>query len=156
MLLDHADRSIVNNRTAGILTMEGHLMKTLFGVVLGLLLGIALVIGARNLQGTDGPLLSVDVSEAATPESLGSMAEELLAQAKQYDEEAQRHEAEARRYEERAAAITPLMDTKGFRRDALNIAGDSHKTIAAELRYRAMVQRLEAERLQDKQKESSK
>ncbi|MDP3597923.1 MAG: hypothetical protein Q8S75_13090 [Nitrospirota bacterium] len=84
------------------------------------------------------------------------MAEELLAQAKQYDDEAQRHEAEARRYEERAAATTPLLDTKGFRREAWNIAGDSHKTIAAELRYRALVQRLEAERLQEKQKESGK
>jgi len=131
-------------------------MKTLFGAVVGLLLGMALVIGAQHVLRTDGPLLSVDVSEAATPDSLGSMAEELLAQAKQYDEEAQRHEAEARRYEERAAAITPLMDTKGLRREGWKIAGDSHKTIAAELRYRAMVQRLEAERLQDKQKESGK
>lgn len=131
-------------------------MKASFGVVMGLLLGMALVIGAQYALQTDGPLLSVDVSEAATPDSLGGMSEELLAQAKQYDEEAQRHEAEARRYEERAAAITPLMDPKGFRREGWKIAGDSHKTIAAELRYRAMVQRLEAERLQEKQKESAK
>ncbi|MEY4706149.1 MAG: hypothetical protein RL042_2354 [Nitrospirota bacterium] len=131
-------------------------MKTSFGVVVGLLLGMALVIGAQYALRTDGPLLSVGVSEAATSDSLGGLAEELLVQAKQYDEEAKRHEAEARRYEERAAAITPLMDVKGFQREGWRIAGDSHKTIAAELRYRAMVQRLEAERLQDKQKESSK
>lgn len=54
-------------------------MKTLFGVVVGLLLAMALVIGAQHVLQTDGPLLSVDVSEAATPDSLGSMAEELLA-----------------------------------------------------------------------------
>jgi len=131
-------------------------MKASFGVVVGLLLGVALVIGAQYALQSDRPLLSVDVSEAATSDSLGEMAEELLTQAKQYDEEAQRHEAEARRYEERAGAITPLMDTKGFRREGWRIAGDSHKTIAAELRYRAMVQRLEAERLQEKQTESAK
>ncbi len=117
---------------------------------------MALVIGVQHLLQTEGPLLSVDVSAAAPSDSLGNMAEELLAQAKQYEEEAQRQDAEARRYEERAAGITPLTDTKGFRREGLKIAADSHTTIAIELRYRAMVQRLEAERLQQKQKESAK
>ncbi|MDP3597922.1 MAG: hypothetical protein Q8S75_13085 [Nitrospirota bacterium] len=46
-------------------------MKALFGVVVGLLLGMALVIGAQHVRGTDVPLLSIDVSEAATSESLG-------------------------------------------------------------------------------------
>lgn len=131
-------------------------MKTLFGVVVGLLLGMALVIGTQHFLQTDGPLPSVDVSEAATSDSLEGMADELLVQAKQYDEEARRHDAQALRYEEQAAGITSLTDTKGFRREGLNIAADSHKTIAIELRYRAMVQRLEAERLQQKQKESAK
>jgi hypothetical protein len=36
-----------------------------------------------------------------------------------YQQEAQRLDAEARKYAEEAAAITPLEDTKGFRRNAL-------------------------------------
>jgi len=128
-------------------------MKTVYGVVAGLLLGIALVIGAQHVRQTDGPLLTVDVSEAATSVSQEGTAEDLLAQAKQYDDEAQRHDVEAQRYERVLAGIIPPTDPKGFRRDALKIAADSHKTLAMELRYRAMVQRLEAELLQKKQKE---
>lgn len=81
-------------------------------------------------------------------------AQEHFDVAKQYDQEAEHHEAEAQRYEQKAAAITPLMDTKGYRRDGMNVAADSHRTMASELRFRAKVHRIEAELLTEKGKQT--
>ena len=83
-------------------------------------------------------------------------AQEHLDAAKQYDQEAERHEAEAQRYEQKASAITSLMDTKGYRRDGMNMAADSRRTMANELRFRAKVHRIEAELLIEKGKQIAK
>ena len=77
-------------------------------------------------------------------------AQEHLDVAKQYDKDAENHEAQAKHYEQKAAAITPLMDTKGFRREGMKMAADSHSTMATEFRFRANVHRLEAELLLEK------
>ncbi len=83
-------------------------------------------------------------------------AQEMLDAAKQYEAEAERHEAEARRYEQKSAAITPLMDPKGFRRDALKIAADSHRAMANELRFHAKTYRVEAELMVERAKGAEK
>ncbi len=76
--------------------------------------------------------------------------QEHLDLATQYDKDAQHHEAEAKRYEEKASAITQLMDTKGFRRDGMKMAAESHSSMASEFRFRARVHRMEAELLTEK------
>lgn len=48
-------------------------------------------------------------------------AQEHVDAAKEHDREAEHHEAGAQRYEQKASAITPLLDPKGYRRD-----GDEH------------------------------
>lgn len=78
--------------------------------------------------------------------------QEMFDKAKQYEQDADRHEAESQRYDQKADAITPLMDTKGFRRDALKIAADSHRTMAGELRFHAKTLRIEAELMMEKGK----
>ncbi len=118
---------------------------------------IGWVLGSAWLTG--GPLppnrgLYSHISQALAVEMVRTdeVTEELAYLAKKYDEEAAQHDAEAKRYEERAKAIDPLTDSKGYRREGLQIAGESHRTIATELRYRAMIHRLEAERLREKQR----
>lgn len=75
---------------------------------------------------------------------------EHLALAEEYEKDAVHHEAEAKRYEQKASAITPLMDTKGFRRDGLRMAAESHSSMASEARFRARVHRLESQLLMEK------
>jgi galactokinase len=93
---------------------------------------------------------------SALPEALASgdvmkeAVQEHLDVAKQHDKNAEHHEEEAKRYEQKAAAITPLMDTKGFRRDGMKMAAESHSSMASEFRFRAKVHRLEAELLMEK------
>lgn len=100
---------------------------------------------------------SVGLHEAmAGGDVMKEAAQEHLDAAKQYDQEAEHHEAEAQRYEQKASAITPLMDTKGYRRDGMNMAADSHRTMANELRFRAKVHRIEAELLMEKGKQTAK
>ncbi|MBA5871610.1 MAG: hypothetical protein GDA68_16685 [Nitrospira sp. CR2.1] len=124
--------------------------------------GMRMVFGLAGilLFGTIGlPALwqQADVSPAGGPsEVLASGDEEKeaiqehLDLATQYDKDAQHHEAEAKRYEAKASAITQLMDTKGFRRDGMKMAAESHSSMASELRFRARVHRMEAELLREK------
>ena len=83
-------------------------------------------------------------------------AQEMLEVAKQYEQEAERHETEAQRYEQKAAAITQLMDTKGYRRDALKIAADSRRAMASEFRFHAKAHRIEAELMMERGKQTAK
>lgn len=82
-------------------------------------------------------------------------AQEMLDAAKKLEQEAERHEAEVQRYEQKAAAITPLVDPKGFRRDAMKIAADSHRTMANELRFHAKTHRIEADLIMERAKQAA-
>jgi len=98
-----------------------------------------------DVSRTNGPseaLAGGDVEKEAVQEHLDLAA--------QYDKDAQHHEAEAKRYEEKASAITQLMDTKGFRRDGMKMAAESHSSMASEFRFRARVHRMEADLLREK------
>ena len=127
-------------------------MHTRMRMILGLVGVLALVaIGLPALwhqpdvSGSSGPpeaLASGDVMKDAVQEHLDV--------AKQYDKDAEHHEVEAQRYEQKASAITPLMDTKGFRREGMKMAAESHSSMATEFRFRAKVHRLEAELLMEK------
>lgn len=100
---------------------------------------------------------SSGLSEAfASGDVMKEAAQEHLDVAKQYDKDAEHHEAEAKRYEQKVAAITPLMDTKGFRREGMKMAAESHSSMASEFRFRAKVHRLEAELLLEKGMHASK
>ena len=123
-------------------------MRMILGFV-GILVLIAIGLPALrhqpDLSGSSGlpeALASEDVMKEAVQEHLDV--------AKQYDKDAEHHEAEAKRYEQKASAITPLMDTKGFRREGMRMAAESHSTMATEFRFRAKVHRLEAELLMEK------
>lgn len=89
-------------------------------------------------------------------DEIKAAVEEHLDLAKQYDKDAAHHEGEATRYEKKAAAITPLMDTKGFRRNGMKMAEEAHSSMAHELRFRAKVHRLQAELLMEKSNQLAK
>lgn len=124
-------------------------MKVRMRMIAGLLGALALVaIGLPSLWNQPGLSGSSGPHEAlAGGDVMKEAAEEHLDVAKQYDKDAEQHEAQAKLYEQKAAAMTQLMDTKGFRRDGLRMAAESHSTMATESRYRAKVHRLEAELL---------
>lgn len=86
----------------------------------------------------------------ASGDAMKEAAQELLEAAKQYDQEAERHETQAQRYDQKIGAITPHMDTKGFRRDGMKVSADSHRAMASELRFHAKAHRIEAELLMEK------
>jgi hypothetical protein len=127
-------------------------MKTRMRIILGLIGTLALVaIGLPSLWHQPGLSGSSGPHEALAGEDvMKEAAQEHVDVANQYEKDAEHHEAQARRYEEKAAAITDLMDTKGFRRNGLRMAADSQSTMATESRYRAKVHRLEAELLLEK------
>ena len=127
-------------------------MKARMRMIVGLVGALALVaIGLPSLwHQSDMPGSSGPHEALAGGDVMKEAAQEHLDVAKQYDKDAEQHEAQAQRYEQKAAAITELMDTKGFRRDGLRMAAESHSTMATESRYRAKVHRLEAELLLEK------
>ncbi|WHZ13833.1 MAG: hypothetical protein OJF52_000667 [Nitrospira sp.] len=129
-------------------------MRTIIGLI-GLVALVAVGLPAlwnhpdlSGLGGSHEAMAGGDVMKEAAQEHVDA--------AKEYDREAEHHEAEAQRYEQKASAITPLMDPKGYRRDGMNMAADSHRTMANELRFRAKVHRIEAELLMEKGKQTAK
>lgn len=91
---------------------------------------------------------SGQVSEGSTAEpSHEANARDLEAEAEAYDAEADKIQAQVMKYKREAAAITPLMDTKGFRRSALLMAAASQARAVAELRQLAAHHRAEAKRM---------
>lgn len=66
-------------------------------------------------------------------QSSDSTADDHLAAARLYHQYAQQLEAEAARYAREAASITPLEDTKGFRRNALKTAAQEREKQAHDL-----------------------
>lgn len=96
---------------------------------------IAMVLGATG-WGMMGCSLAADHVLPAPLENLvtsnGSADDHMMA-ATLYQQEAQRLQAEAARYEQEAAAIEPLQDPKGFRRNGLLAASQRNRTQAAEM-----------------------
>jgi hypothetical protein len=82
------------------------------------------------------------------PKDLEASAQELEAEA--YDEKADEIQAPVMKDKREAAAIMPLMDTKGFRRSALLMAAMSQSKVVAEMRQLAAHHRSEAKRLRAK------
>lgn len=118
----------------------------LVGVLTLVAIGLAALWHQSDLSGSSG----IIPEALASGDVLKEAVQEHLDLAKQYEKNAEHHEAEAQRYEQKASALTPLMDTKGFRRDGMRVAADSHSTMATEFRFRAKVHRLEAELLKEK------
>ena len=79
-------------------------------------------------------------------------AQDLEEMAKFYEDTAESVADEALQYERAAASITPLTDTKGFRRSALNIAAQSKWKQASELQLLAAEHRDKAKRMYAKEK----
>ena len=127
-------------------------MHTRMRMILGVVGVLALIaIGLPALWHQPDVSGSGGIPEAlASVDAMKEAAQEHLDVAKEYDKEAEHHEAQAKRYEQKGSAITPLMDTKGFRRDGLRMAAESHSSIATESRFRAKAHRLEAELLMEK------
>lgn len=127
-------------------------MHTRMRMILGFV-GL-LALGAIGLPALwhqpDMPGSSMLPEALAGGDEMKEAVQEHLDMAQKYDKDAEHHEGEAKRYEQRAAAITPLMDTKGFRRDGMKMAADSHGSMASEFRFRAKVHRLEAQLLMEK------
>lgn len=127
-------------------------MHTRVKVILGFV-GV-LALGAIGLPALwhhpEEPGLGIIPDALASGDEMKEAIREHLTLAEEYEKDAAHHEAEAKRYEQKASAITPLMDTKGFRRDGLKIAADSHSSMASEARFRAKVHRLEMQLLMEK------
>ncbi|MEQ1627715.1 MAG: hypothetical protein ABL965_10010 [Nitrospira sp.] len=127
-------------------------MHTRVKVILGFV-GV-LALGAIGLPALwhhpEEPGLGIIPEALASGDEMKEAIREHLTLAEEYEKDAAHHEAEAKRYEQKASAITPLMDTKGFRRDGLKIAADSHSSMASEARFRAKVHRLEMQLLMEK------
>ena len=71
--------------------------------------------------------------------------------AKLYETAAESVEDEALQYERTGASITPLTDTKGFRRSALTIAAQSKWKQSSELKLLAAEHREKAKRMYAKE-----
>lgn len=127
-------------------------MKVRMRMILGFVGILALIaIGLPTLRHQHDISGSSGLPEAlASGDVMKEAAQEHLDVANQYDKDAEQHEAQAKHYEQKAAAITQLMDTKGFRREGMKMAADSHSSMATEFRFRAKVHRLEAELLMEK------
>jgi hypothetical protein len=129
-------------------------MRTYCALLIGLMIGI--VFSSAGLPKgrvieSAVPNLVAEAS-AAHPETEIWSADELMEIARYYDTQADTVQAQAVAFERTAAAITPLTDTKGFRRSGLMIAASSRWREAAELRQQAVNHRGEASRLLAKSK----
>jgi hypothetical protein len=127
-------------------------MRSMLIVIVSFSMGVA----AATLLGS-GPLLpattSVDAADATVPQEaeVPFGPEDLLAEAEVYDQQADLIETEVMQYRRKAAAITPLMDPKGFRRAGLMTAASAKSKAVAELRQLAAHHRAEGNRMMAKQ-----
>ena len=134
-------------------------MRAILIAMIGLSVGLAVLIAQGR---RDQPLVrwnSLEIAEAASgtemqsaplPQGHKPSAQELEAEAKALDEQADEIQMEVIKDEQEAAEITPLMDTKGFRRSALQTAAEVQSKTVAELRQHAAQDRTEAKRLRTK------
>lgn len=124
-------------------------MRTWIAVAVAFFLGVA---GTWYLSA--GQHVSNQVVPSAWAETNATAAQdkpwtaaELEEIAKFYDGAAEDAEDEALQYEKTAASITPLTDTKGFRRSALSIAAQSKWRQSIELRQLAAEHRDKSKRM---------
>lgn len=123
---------------------------------------IALIIGATVFIVQGGhqqrfvQLSLSGAAEAGSAQAIGDSdgptdhkanAQDLEAEAEALDEEADKIQAQVMKYKRAAAAITPLEDTKGFRRSALRTAASSQTMAVQHLRQLAAHHRAEAQRM---------
>ena len=131
-------------------------MKTILALVLGFCIGAVGLAYLSNESKSNGSRHTGSVAWAEPSGKASSdkpwTAAELQEIAKFYEASADTVEDEALEYERTAASITPLTDTKGFRRSALTIAAQSRWKQASELRTLAAEHRAKAERMYAKER----
>lgn len=134
-------------------------MRKIHFILLALIVGLAVVIVQGGHRQGLVPGVHMERAEAGSGQPMGGTtdsarheltAKDLEAEADAYDAEADRIQIQVMKYKSEAAAITPLMDTKGFRRSALLMAAASQSKAVAELRQLAAHHRSEAKRLMAK------
>ena len=132
-------------------------MRTWGVLLIGFCAGMAGMAGIWHLS-SDSHMSSrivapafAETSDKAT-EGKPWTASELEEIAKLYESAADTVEDEALQYERTAASITPLTDTKGFRRSALSIAAQSRWKQASELRLLAVEHHEKAQRMYAKER----
>ena len=120
----------------------------LAGVVIGMVgTGVVLMLPLHQDPLRSSPAMTL--AHAAAPPEAGKPLgpEDLLEEAELYDREADQIQAEVMEYKRKAAAITPIEDTKGIRRAGLVTAAASRSKAVAELRQLAAHHRSEAARM---------
>lgn len=129
-------------------------MRTAIAVIAGIIVCIAGMWWVGSDQGARSQGVSSAWAEMAPAGGQDKpwTAPELEEIAKFYEVSADTVEDEALQYERTAASITPLTDTKGFRRSALTIAAQSKWKQAAELRHLAAEHREKAQRMYAKER----
>ena len=128
-------------------------MRTSLMLFIGFLTGVAgtwYLVSEPHMTSRTVPSAYAETIAAAAEEKPWTAAE-LEEIAKFYENAADGVEDEALHYERKAASITPLTDTKGFRRSALSIAAQSKWKEAAELRLLAAEHREKAQRMYAKE-----
>ena len=128
-------------------------MRSMLIVIVSFSLGMAAAILALGGGAFLPATTSVNAADATTHQEaeIPFGPEDLLAEADVYDQQADKIEAEVMQYHRTAAAITPLMDPKGFRRAGLLTAASSKSKAVAELRQLAAQHRAEGNRMLAKQ-----
>jgi hypothetical protein len=122
------------------------IMRTSVALCIGLCLGIAgtwYLLPAHNTSSRAGSSAWAETDTKGTQDKPWSAAE-LEEVAKFYEATADSVADEALQYERVAASITPLTDTKGFRRSALMIAAQSKWKQSSELKLLAAEHREKA------------
>lgn len=129
-------------------------MRASVALVLGLCIGMtAMWLWSSNNHVTLRPVSSAWAqANPKSPADKPWTAAELEEIARFYETTADTVEDEALQYERTAAAITPLADTKGFRRSALTIAAQAKWKQASELRLLAAEHREKAKRMYAKER----
>lgn len=124
-------------------------MRTSVALIIGLFLGVAATWffvphPDINFRSVSSAWAQADGKSAQDKPWTAADLEEI---AKFYESTAETVEDEALHYERTAASITPLTDTKGFRRAALTIAAQSKWKQSSELRQLAAEHREKAKQL---------
>lgn len=136
-------------------------MRKIHLTLIALIVGLAVVIVQGGYWQGFLPGNHVVTAEAGSGQAMSTSSDsrhheltpmDLEAEAEMYDMEADKIQARVMKYKSEAAAITPLEDTKGFRRSALLMAAASQSKAVAELRQLAADHRSEAKRMMAKSK----
>jgi hypothetical protein len=120
------------------------------------IIGVAVLIMQGGHQQRLVQLAPFGTAEAGSAQAMASSdvptdyktnAQDLEAEAEVLDEEADKIQTQVMKYKREAAAITPMEDTKGFRRSALRMAAASQTLAVQHLRQLAAHHRAEAQRM---------